>query len=387
MDGVRRYGEDIGTAVAFAFLGVLLLLVLPETGLRQVAGTQPTAVSLAMIGVAALGHPLRRTAPLVALGVASAVLLVGVLGTGVTPLGVVLVFGETLYCAILYSSRRVGIGVTVAVGVIAGVFALAAFRDHGGQAAVFLLFNLVLMLAVPVAWASEVRGHRERADAERERAAHERRVAELDRAAAVTAERTRMARDLHDVVAGQLSAIAIQSEAALSRPDAGPDVLRRVLGEVRRGSVASLTEMRTMIGLLRADDPDEPLTAPAGLDRLDPLLETARAAGLRIELDDRRPVARPPTAVDLAAYRIVQEALTNAAKHAPRSTVRCTLRHEDGTLRIEIVNDLVPGAAPAGGTRLGLLGLRERAGAVGGRLAAGADGSTWAVRADLPVPT
>lgn len=387
MGGVRRYGEDIGTAAAFAVLGVLVLLVLPQTGFIQSASTQSTAVSLAMIGVVALGHLLRRRVPLAALGVAAAVLLVGVLGTGVTPLGVVLVFGETLYCTVLYSSRRVRIGVTTVVGAVAAAFALAALRDHGVQVAVFLLFNLAMMLAIPIAWASEVRGHRERADAERERAEQQRRVAELDRAAAITAERNRMARDLHDVVAGQLSAIAIQSEAALSRPDAGPDVLRHVLGEVRRGSVASLTEMRTMIGLLRADDPDEPRVAPSGLDRLDTLLDTARAGGLHVELDDRRPPApEPAAAVDLAAYRIVQEALANAAKHAPGSRVRCVLHLDAGALRIEVVNDLVAGAPAGDGTRTGLLGLTERANAVGGHLAAGPDGSTWAVRARLPVP-
>lgn len=384
MVGVRRYGEDIATAATFAVLGVLLLLVLPETGLRQGPATQPVAVSLAMIGVAALGQVARRRLPLVALGVAATVVLVGVLGTGVAPLGVVLIFGESLYCAVLYSSRRVTTAVVAVVGAVAATFALLTYLDRGGQEALFLLLNLGLLLAVPVGWASEVRGQRERADAERARAEQERRVAELDRAAAVTAERNRMARDLHDVVAGQLSAIALQSEAALSRPDAPPDVLRRVLGEVRRGSVASLAEMRTMIGLLRADDPDEPRTAPAGLDRLDTLLDTARSGGLHVEVDDRRPADPTPAAVDLAAYRIVQESLANAAKHAPGSRVRCVLHRDADALRIEIVNDLVPGAPSGDGTRTGLLGLTERAHAVGGDLQAGPDGGTWAVRARLP---
>lgn len=395
---MRRYAEDVGTAAGFAALGVVLLLVLPEAGLRQGPGTPPVGVSLAMIGIAAAGQVLRRRRPLVALAVAAAVVLTGVLGlpgvlglTGVpgaggVPLGVVLIFGETLYCAVLYTSRRVGIGVAVATAAVAAGFALVAFAQGGGRAGVLMLLNLALLLAVPVAWASEVRAHRERADAERDRAEQERRVGELDRAAAVTAERNRMARDLHDVVAGQLSAIAIQSEAALSVPDAAPEVLRRVLGEVRRGSVASLAEMRTMIGLLRADGADEPRTAPAGLDRLDSLLATARAGGLRVELDDRRPAgAVAAAAVDLVAYRVVQESLANAAKHAPGSRVRCALHVDGARLRIEVVNDLVPGAPAGDGTRTGLLGLTERAGAVGGRVDAGPDADTWAVRAELPV--
>jgi signal transduction histidine kinase len=144
--------------------------------------------------------------------------------------------------------------------------------------------------------------------------------------------------------------------------------------------------MRTMIGLLRTDDPDEPRTAPGGLDRLDELLATARAAGLRVELDDRRAPAPLPAAVDLAAYRILQEALVNAAKHAPGSSVRCALSCSGGALELEVVNDLVPGAAPGGGTRTGLVGLGERATAVGGRIDAGAGGGRWTVRATLPVP-
>jgi signal transduction histidine kinase len=285
---------------------------------------------------------------------------------------------------VLFTPVRTSRAVAVATAAVATALALAGALTDGWRNGLYVLLNLGLLLAVPVVWAHEVRGHRERADAERDRAEAVARVAELDRAAAVTAERTRMARDLHDVVAGRLSAIALQSEAALARPDADPDLLRRVLGEVRRGSVASLAEMRTMIGLLRADAPDEPRTAPAGLDGLGPLLESARASGVRVELDDRRAAAPVSAAVDLAAHRILAEALTNAAKHAPGSTVRCVLADGDGALRVEVVNDLVPGATPGPGTRTGLLGLGERAAAVGGRLDAGPEDGRWTVRASLP---
>jgi signal transduction histidine kinase len=158
---------------------------------------------------------------------------------------------------------------------------------------------------------------------------------------------------------------------------------------VRRDSVASLAEMRTMIGLLRADGAGDgdPRTAPAGLDRLDALLESAGGTGLRIEVDDARGgAAELPAAVDLAAFRIVQESLTNAAKHAPASRVRLHLDDHDGELVIEIENDLVPGAPAGGGTGTGLVGLHERADAVGGTVTAGPDGGRWRVRAVLPVP-
>ena len=201
-----------------------------------------------------------------------------------------------------------------------------------------------------------------------------------------------MARDLHDVVAGQLSAIAIQSEAALTLPDADPATQRRLLEAVRTGSVSALDEMRAMIGLLRAGDaidagPDaDARTAPTGLDELGALLDAGRASGLSIDVDDRRPPADPlPAAVDLTAYRIVQESLTNAAKHAPGSTVSLRLGRADGTLTVELANAVGSARGPdAGGTGTGLLGLRERAAAVGGTVRAGADRGTWTVRADLP---
>jgi signal transduction histidine kinase len=192
------------------------------------------------------------------------------------------------------------------------------------------------------------------------------------------------------VIAGQLSGIAIQSEAALNLDDPDPATLRRVLTAVRRDSIASLTEMRAMIGLLRADGAGDadPRTSPAGLDRLDTLLEAGRASGLRIEVDDRRPDGvHVPAAVDLAAFRIVQESLTNAAKHAPGSGVHLCLDHRAGELLIELDNNLVPGAPRGGGTGTGLLGLGERATAVGGNVQAGAEGPRWRVRAALPVPT
>jgi signal transduction histidine kinase len=193
-----------------------------------------------------------------------------------------------------------------------------------------------------------------------------------------------MARDLHDVVAGQLSAIAIQSEAALTLPDADPETRRRLLVAVREGSVSALTEMRAMIGLLRADDPAEPRTAPAGLAGLPGLLDTGRASGLRIDLDDRRPTRSTlPAAVDLTAFRIVQESLTNAAKHAPGCAVSLRLGRGSGALTIEVANPLGPDGAGAG-TGTGLLGLSERADAVGGTVRAGVDGDRWTVRAELP---
>jgi signal transduction histidine kinase len=387
----RERRDDALYAVGFFALGVLLHLFVPEVAIRWSDAPEPsTWTVLGLLAVAFLGHTQRRVRPVLGLAIACVALL-GMVQVAFVPLAMMMILGDLLYCSVLYTSERLSWTVAGATAAVAGGAALVSLVSDGGRAAVLVILNLGLVLAVPVLWGREVRLHRGQADAERERAEQASRMSELDRAAAVAAERARMARDLHDVIAGQLSGIAIQSEAALNLPDPDPAVLRRVLQSVRRDSVASLAEMRTMIGLLRADGAGDgdPRTAPAGLERLDALLESAGSTGLRIEVDDARGgAAELPAAVDLAAFRIVQESLTNAAKHAPGSRVRLHLATDDHDreLVIEIENDLVPGASAGGGTGTGLLGLHERADAVGGTVTAAPHGGRWRVRAALPVP-
>lgn len=378
--------RDLGVASGVLAAGLLLVLAVPDAAVTWWPhGNLPRWADGPALLVACIGETQRRSRPLLGLAIGVAALTAGPLVVGLTGFGVWIAFMDLLYCAVLHSSRRVSWAVIGAAGTVLVVASGGSLLAGGTSAAVMILLNLSLPRGVPVLWAYEVRHHRELADVERDRAEQSRRMAELDRATAVAAERARMARDLHDVIAGQLSAIAIQSEAALTLPDPDPATLRRVLTAVRRDSVACLAEMRTMIGLLRSDDDADTRTAPAGLGQLHTLLRTAGAAGLAVELDDQRPGdAHVTAAVDLAAYRIVQESLTNAAKHAPSSPVRLGLRHTGGDLVIELANDLVPGAPSGGGTGLGLLGLAERARAVGGQVVAGPDGSQWRVRAVLP---
>jgi signal transduction histidine kinase len=385
--------DDALRAGVYLAVGVLLVAVVPDVsnGWGGAGPPPPTPAvwqELVVLVAGCAGLLLRRVRPMPCLLVAAlaAALAVGWLGS--THIGVTLVFGEALYSVVLYSGRRTSTAVSALAGLLVAGLALSSLATYGTREAVLSLLGLSLLL-VPVAWAREVRHHREATATAEDRAEQARRVAELDRAAAVAGERARMARDLHDVVAGQLSAIAIQSEAALTLPDADADAAatrRRLLAAVREGSVTALEEMRAMIGVLRADDPAEPRTAPAGLGGLPGLLDTGRASGLRIDLDDRRPARSTlPAAVDLTAFRIVQESLTNAAKHAPGCAVSLRLGRAPGALTIEVANPLRPGAAGAG-TGTGLLGLGERADAVGGTVRAGPDGDRWTLRAELPVP-
>ncbi|MGH3786431.1 MAG: sensor histidine kinase [Pseudonocardiaceae bacterium] len=379
--------RDPAIATGLLAFGLFLDAVVPEVRIDW--GTDqadpPWMASAALLILACLGSTQRRSRPLLGLCLATAALVTSAFLIGMTNLAVLLVLFDLLYCAVLYGSRRSA--QLVAGGCVASVVAIASVSllAGGPRAALISMINATLGLFVPVLWGYEVRHHRGAAAAERERAAQAHQMAQLARDAAVAAERARMARDLHDVIAGQLSAIALQSEAALTLVDADPAVLRRVLTSVRQNSVASLAEMRTMIGLLRSPGPDpEPRTAPATLAQLDALLGSARASGLRVDVVDDRVGAAPTAVVDLAAYRIVQESLTNAAKHAPGSAVRLVLRDAGDALVIEVANDLVPGTPQAGGTGMGLLGLRERARAAGGRFEAGPDGTGWRVRAVLP---
>ncbi len=325
---------------------------------------------------------LRQRAPGVALTVALVVL--GVELTYGTTLATLLVVTDLLFAATVFGSRRTNQLVVWGSGaVVLALVVLSIMTAHGLRDVVVVVLQVCSLPLIPVWWGMNVRHHRAAAAAERARADQLARIAQLDRDAAVQAERARMARDLHDVIAGHLSAIAIQSEAVLSMVDGDPAAMRRVLRSVRENSVQSLTEMRAMIHLLRSSDESTvEHTAPARLRDIAQLLESARAAGLVVDASTDVD-ADLPVAVDLSAYRIVQEALTNAVKHAPGARASVTVGRSESTLVIEVVNERM-GSFVDDRVGRGLLNMRERAQAVGGVLVAGPHERTWRVRAELP---
>ncbi len=294
-----------------------------------------------------------------------------------------LLLGDLVYSSVLHGSRRASrVILGVALGFMAVMALVSVVEGDTLRESLLIVLGLVPLPVIPVWWALNVRQQREVAEAERARADQLAHIAELDRVAAVHAERSSMARDLHDVIAGHVSAIAIQTEALLTmHPDADPERTRLVLRSVRDNSLASLHEMRAMIGLLRSDRPDG-MMAPAGLRDLDRLVDSARAAGVHVEVN-AVDVAELPAAVDLSAYRIVQEALTNALKHAPGAHVGVELRRSGEVLLIEVISDAPAGPPnPAG---IGLIGMVERAEAIDGKLSAGPCPRGWCVRAELPL--
>jgi signal transduction histidine kinase len=202
---------------------------------------------------------------------------------------------------------------------------------------------------------------------------------------AAMGERARIARELHDVVAHHISMIAVEADTArLATPDMPPAGEKHLLS-IRSTAQDAMDEMRRVLGVLRDDAGSEPEHAPQpGLDRLNELLDHAREAGGDVRLIVHGRVAELPAGVDLAAYRIVQESLTNARRHAPGAAVEVELGYGEDMLRL-CVRDDGPGPSDGGGGH-GLVGMRERAAAAGGSLRAGArDEGGFVVEADLPL--
>ncbi|MFC7919452.1 sensor histidine kinase [Streptomyces cinereoruber] len=334
----------------------------------------------------------RRTLPRTALAVATAAVVADQFTNG--NLVTILMFTDVVYAAVVYgnpaSARRIPYStglVTVAVTV-----GFLVWWQNAIALVVGVLTGMVSFM--PALTGAAVRNHREAAEAARLRAEQTALLAEMDRTQAVVAERARMARELHDMVANHLSAIAIHSTAALSLDD--PGTTRQALTVIRENSVAGLAEMRRLIGLLRESGADaEPAAAPtlAGLDALvDQARTNARPSGLVLVLEDNRESAAGlPAPVELAAYRIVQESLTNALKHAAPGEVRVVLAREPDALAVEVTSPYGERPGPtAPGSGAGLVGMRERTALLGGAFEAGAvtDGGgrrLWRVRAELPV--
>jgi signal transduction histidine kinase len=272
------------------------------------------------------------------------------------------------------------LGITSVIAVVGGAVAGFIARDLGLFAVALVQAGLVGV--TPVITALIIRQLEEQAASERIRAEQVARLAELDRKTAVQAERARMARELHDMIANHFSAIAIQSTAVLSRRDLDPAVVRQVLESVRENSVQGMAEMRSMIGLLRQDG-EEAETVRLRMAEAGRLAERARESGLDVRLRVDGEVRELPAAVDLAGYRIVQESLTNALKHGGR-TAEAVIDYRPGEVVLTVDNP-VDGTGPRlPGAGAGLIGMRERAALVGGRVEAGPHGGGWRVRAALP---
>jgi signal transduction histidine kinase len=308
--------------------------------------------------------------------------------------------------------QRVSIGAAIAGA--AGIAALI-IGQVGLQAGLSGLVQSLLSVFVVWligTWAQERRRYIGTVE---ERAARAEREREQRAALAVAEERERIARELHDVVSHHVSVIVIQAGAALRALDRRPADARTALEAIDGSARAAMTEMRRMLGLLgpgtadRRSDADgktgttgvtgvtgdASLAPMPGLARLGELLEQVRATGQRVELAvEGAPVELDP-GLDLTAYRIIQEALTNTLKHAPDGHVAVTIQYQPNTLVLEVVDDGGRGRAADGTAGLaqgeapgrGVIGMIERAALFGGSLEAGRHGRGFRVAARLPIET
>ncbi|TNY37605.1 sensor histidine kinase [Thermomonospora catenispora] len=323
-----------------------------------------TVVGCVLITVACAALYLRRRHP-VAVGTVVLVL------TGVYyvtsdydgPLMIALMVALYTIAAVGRLQAAVALGSLTLIGV--GVGTLAGNREINGVALFMLAGWLIAVVAL--GWVAHSR-HIYVREA-RERAAGE--------------ERLRIARELHDMVGHHMSLINVQASAALHRIAKDPTQAEEALGAIKESSQEALRELRATLGALRRTGEDAPTSPTPGLARLDELIRAAEQTGLRVRTRIDEGSGPLPPEVDLAAYRIVQESLTNVARHARARTVTIGLACEPDAVTVEISDDGVGGAGAVPGS--GITGMRERARALGGELTAGPrPGGGFVVRARLP---
>ncbi len=249
----------------------------------------------------------------------------------------------------------------------------------------------VVVIAAILAWGMYVRARRELVASLHERALRAEAEQELRVSQARQAERARIAREMHDVLAHRISLLSLHAGALELRPDAAPDTIAQAAGVIRQSAHQVLEDLREVIGVLRVDQPEEPPEHPQpSLGDLDSLVDEARLAGCAVTLSCTvADMAAVPAGIGRGAYRIVQEGLTNARKHAPGQPVTVTVDGiAGGGLAIELINPVPDRAAttiPGSGT--GLIGLAERAVIAGGSLDHRQTTDGFQLRAWLPWPS
>jgi signal transduction histidine kinase len=258
--------------------------------------------------------------------------------------------------------------------------AFRQWEDAAGVATAYAVFGAAWLLG------DNVRTRRAYLRALEERAARLEREREEDARRAAAQEQARIARELHDIIAHNVSVMTVQAGAAGDVFDAQPGRAREALRSIESTGRQALTELRRLLAVVRPDDGAAGFAPQPGLARLDALVAQVRSAGLAVELTVEGEPRRLPPGVDLSAYRIVQEALTNALKHADARTAWATVRYGHEALEIEVSDDGRCAAADDAGRGHGIIGMRERAALVGGEVHVGpAPGGGFGVRARIPL--
>jgi signal transduction histidine kinase len=366
----RRRFSGYGVPIALvALIGLGLAAGAYLADNRPIVGLLAALLAVGSVLPAALTYRL----PVLAWRVSFLMLFAGVVNVAPAeawPWNVVQIFSTLLVLARLAVTQETAITVWAVLLSLLPVFTYASVTNAWGGA----------VLLVAIAAIGNIfyrRRHTGELLAEREE------LTELERAKrAVLEERTRIAREMHDVVAHHMSMIAVRAETAPYRLAGLPEDAQAELATIATAARAALTDMRRLLGVLRSPDGEEAARAPQpGLADVAGLVETARAAGLDVTCELSGTGEVPATA-GLTAYRILQEALANAARHAPDGPVRIEGRGLAGRLEFSVRNRIA--GPPGDGSGHGLVGMRERAVLLGGTLTAGPQGEDFVVTATLP---
>jgi signal transduction histidine kinase len=373
--GSRR---DLAWAAGLAALVVVGALTAPPGR----APLDPGAYPLLVLGSMALAY--RRRAPVAVLAVATACLIgYEIRGyPGLIPTVPVLV---ALY-ATVKAGQRLAAGVAIGVVLIGG-FTGEIVCAGRGQIAVDAFqrwFRLIgWMVAASVA-AELSRQHRAYLDQVEQRALDAERTREETARRRADEERLRIARELHDSLTHSISIIKVQAGVAVHLARKRDEPVPEALSAIQQASTEAMRELRATLEVLRGDE----AKTGSGLDRLDGLIDGARNAGLPVTLSVTGPARTLPVLVDRAAYRIVQEALTNITRHAGPATASVQLRYGEECLTVHVEDDGSGSVDASARPGVGLVGMRERVTAVGGSLQTGPrPGGGFRIRAELPLAT
>jgi signal transduction histidine kinase len=359
----RSSAFDVVLAVTLAIVGIL-------DALRSGSWPQPYVASAAFVAFSALCLAWRRRRPLLAYAGTMGALTVIAVGLGhfEAGSGIIIAFIAT-YTVAAYGDN---LAYAIAVGLI---FAVSTGVGQAPSEAVWDAAFSVVALALPFAAGVTVRAlGRRTATLETEQT--------VAAAKAAEEERRRIARELHDIISHGLGLVVLQAGVADQLLDRDPDRAREALAQIRQTGQEAIGELSTLVGLIReAPASTDPQPTLVDIKRL---VESTQAAGPEIHLDIQGPIRPVPAAVEVNAYRVVQEGLTNALKHAGQARVDVVLHYLPSTLEVEIIDD-GRAAQPGSGGRHGLTGLRERVAVFGGRFEAGSQPEGgWRICASFP---
>ncbi len=342
----------------------------------------PDAATIALVAVAAAALLFRRRWPLPILGVELALYGIAAAFATLAP-AIAFAVAVAIFAVTNRRPRKVGVIVTLITVVL--VIGLGLLAWQGGPTDPRLV-QFALTAIVGSALGDATRSRREYIAAITDRAERAERTREAEARRRVSEERLRIARDLHDAVAHQISVISLNAGVASAAVDDRPDKAKESLATIRSASRTVLGEIGGLLEVLRADDDDATAPGP-NLARLDDLTRRFAEAGMEVSVRVEGDLSRADGAVGLVAYRVIQEALTNAHKHGAEARAHILLAVDDEALTIVVTNPITArvDASAAPGSRLGLAGMRERVATVHGSVETGPAPGGWRVTARLPL--